>query len=297
MAYIKKGEELGEEEKKIIAYNLKVIKLLWRVRHKNLGDKSPSKNKYNGKSLYGTLEKSQETLRGMERMQVNLPVEKTKKWAETIHEKTGIPAEYFVGKEIIKIPIKKDILMEYAEYVELYNDVDDKLEEVKENEHKGTRIVLEQGKKMKQLSIEEKNAALRKLNNKDAQDALEAIEFVRIRTEKIKENNKKIRDAVKPFWEEDFLRGLEESEPKVYALLYYISKGRNCNKGDFDSIHGITKCLNSKNGEELEKISEDDLYEYIVALRKQLRVAEATYILKEDSNKIINKKLFKILFN
>ena len=93
---------------------------------------------------------------------------------------------------------------------------------------------------------------------------------------------------------DDFEILLFNKDIKLYGLIFFLYRKKRCGTGN--SIMEIIKVLNDKHVGELAEAGEEMLYEYILSLRNQLKLAEATYIVATDEKKMNNKKNYKKLF-
>ena len=79
----------------VLAYNLMVIKALWKSKWGNFGESTINGNVYDFSSLYRSIEKGKETIRVYIQCRYRYKEKSMCNWAERIEGKTGIPKERF----------------------------------------------------------------------------------------------------------------------------------------------------------------------------------------------------------
>ena len=277
-----------------IAYNIKVIRALWKLHYGGYGEKNIAQNENNPRNLYGSLERSQETLRQMELQQNDLKANSLFKWAQRIEKKTGIPGEYLTGQEMIDLSsVGGTGRQHYEVFFEEFSHLDDLIEELKAHENsdvmnkKIKETDISEVKKMNLREMEsyvrEHSKVLSKQMGDIASDAMQSIGV-------IKEYNAALDSCLSKLLTEDFEIRLSNNE-KLYNLVHYIYRGKISGTGD--TVAQLIKILNKKRTKELKDAGEELLYDYIMALREQLKLAEAVYIVASDCNDFKNKKNLK----
>lgn len=277
-----------------LAFNIKVIRASWSLQYPHgYGEKKIAENRNNPENLYGSLERSQETLRQMERQTYKLKKDSLFKWAKHIEEKTGIPGEYLTGQEMIDLCcVGGSGKEEYDKYFDKMADLYDTIEELKSNEsnkvmNKNMKLTSEKAKKMNlremKIYIDKCSMLLSDQIERLASDAQQSINF-------IKEYDEKLKECIKKLLSYDFEIKLEKDE-KLYRLVYYIFYGKKSGTGD--SIAQIIKILKNKRTNELKNAGEELLYRYIMTLREQLKLAESVYIVASDCGDFNNEKNLK----
>lgn len=280
-----------EERVQNLAFNIKVIRALWKLKYGDYGKKSIKEN--NPENIYGSLERSQETLRQMELQQHQLKQKKIFDWAKRIEDKTGIPSEYLTGQEMIDLTcVGGSDREKYKEYYEKFTKLNDSIEELKEHEYSDfdaieIDLTAEKAKKMNlkemEIYIKEHGEALDEQINRLASDAQQSINV-------IKEYNEKLNASLIKLLTNDFELRLEKQE-KLYRLIYYIYLGKKSGTGE--SVAQIIKIMEKKKASDLKGAGEELLYKYIITLRKQLKLAESVYIVESDCKDFNNEKNLK----
>ena len=281
-----------------IAYNIKIIKTLWKLRHGEFGIRVVKGNENDPTNLFGTLEKSQETLRQWEMQQVVLNRDKMYRWAKKIEQKTDIPGEYLLGQEMINLSdFGGGGHKEYKEFFVEYEHLYDMIDELKNNEmggvsNKELEVDEDKAKRMNLSEIESYMTNLEEsVKNEFEEIVSDAMQSITV----IKEYNQNIDNTLKKLLVDDFETMLFNRDRKLYRLIFFIYRKKKCGTGE--SVIELIRVLNDKHCVELERVGEGVLYEYIMVLRKQLKLAEATYMVATDIKKFDNEKHYKKIFD
>lgn len=277
-----------------LAYNIKVIRALWKLHYGEYGSKSISENMNNPENLYGSLERSQETLRQIELQNYTLKQKSLFDWARRVEEKTGIPGEYLSGQEMINLScVGGSGRAGYSDYFEEFSSLNDMIEELKQHEYDGImkkNIKEKAADSIKKMNLRQLDNYIKKqsivLNEQIQQLAKKAEQSINV----IKEYDKTLDDSLRKLLTEDFEIKLEREE-KLYRLVYYIYRGKKSGTGD--SLSQLIKILKNKRTKDLRGEGEEMLYKYIVALRDQLKLAESIYIVASDCGDFNNEKNLK----
>lgn len=279
--------------KENLAFNIKVIRAMWILKYGTYGEKSIKNAKDYTESIYSSLERSQETLRQIELQQSNLKQTTLFNWAKKIEDKTDIPGEYLTGQEIIDLTcVDGSTRDEYEEYFIEKTHLNDMIEELKQHEsseviNQNLEFDVDNSKKMNLREMEhyiEKCDKKIEQQIKDlASDAQQSINF-------IKEYDERLDESLRKLLTNDFEIRLEKYD-KIYRLVYYIYYGKKSGTGN--SISQLIKILEKKKATELKNAGEELLYNYIIALRKQLKLAESVYIVASDYKDFKNEKKLK----
>lgn len=284
--------------RKNIAYNIKVIRALWQLKHGSYGDRVINGNEYNSHNLFGTLEKSQETLRQWELQQIDLKKDKMFKWADTIEKKTDIPGEYLTGQEAINIVFSdgNSACEKYEVFIDLYVSLHDLQEELNNKESKAiTNKEIDTTEDVKKMTLSQIESYIKKLEKDIQNEFKKTINTVKDNICKIKKYNQKLEEELKNLLVDDFENKLFQQDTKLYRLVYFIYRGKKSSIGE--SLTELIRALNNKHAKELGEYGESLLYEYIISLRNQLKLAEATYIVCSNMKKFDNTKNYKNLFD
>ncbi len=86
-----------------LAYNLMVVKALWKSKWNNYGESGIKGHEYDFSSLYRSIEKGKETLRQYILCNYTYKEKSMCGWANRIEAKTGIPHEYLTGEQRIAL--------------------------------------------------------------------------------------------------------------------------------------------------------------------------------------------------
>ena len=287
-----------DTRRKNIAYNIKVIRALWKLRYGSYGKRVINRNEHEFNNLFGTLEKSQETLRQWELQQIDLKKDKMFKWARKIEQKTDIPGEYLTGQEAINIVFSNgnSAYEEYEDFFEAYKSLYDLQEELNNKESKDiTNKEIDTTEDVKKMSLSQIESYIKK-EEKDIQNEFnKTIDAVKDNIYIIKEYNQKLEKEIRKLLVNDFEIKLFHQDIKLYGLVYFIYRGKKSSIGG--SLPELIRALNNKHTKELGEYGESLLYEYIIALRNQLKLAEATYIVCTNMKKFDNTQNYKKLFD
>lgn len=281
-----------EERVQNLAFNIKVIRALWKLKYGDYGKKSIKEN--NPENIYGSLERSQETLRQMELQQHQLKQKKIFDWAKRIEDKTDIPSEYLTGQEMIDLTcVGGSDREKYKEYFEVFSELNDIVEDLRTHEYSkitkmNMKLTAEKAKKMNLREIEAYvEDKCREKPKKEIKDLVsKAQESINV----IKEYNEKLDNCLNKLLTNDFELRLEKQE-KLYRLIYYIYLGKKSGTGE--SVAQIIKIMEKKKASDLKGAGEELLYKYIITLRNQLKLAESVYIVASDCKDFNNEKNLK----
>ena len=117
-----------------LAYNLMVIKALWKSKWNNYGESGIKGHEYDFSSLYRSIERGKETLRQYIQCNYSYKEKSMCDWANHIEAKTGIPHEYLTGEQRIllgndfehkKYPMYLDYLRKRGDINKLAEVADD----------------------------------------------------------------------------------------------------------------------------------------------------------------------------
>ncbi len=259
---------LTHEEKKVLAYNMNIIQALWKSIKGDLGRNMVRGNEYNVDSLYGSLEKSRQTIRDIIYMERDFEKYKINEWAYRIEKKTGIPQEYLTGAERIKLgsSFEEEFFPMYEDYIANCDYINEQLAKAKENPLDWSMP------KMKKF--------IKK--NRDTNKRLDELIKKAERTVKLMtEFDRKLDEEINRVKEIASVRGLREN-PKRYKLIYFIKYGKKQNAIGIEKVQDITRVMEDIRTAQLKELGEAGLSQYIEALKKHLKLAESVYTVAVD---------------
>lgn len=276
------------------AYNMTIFRSLWKVKYGYYGDKNIDANKHNVKSLYGTLERSQESIRGILLGETTEEHNRIINWAIRINEKTGIAIEYLVGLE--KIEINKELEENFEHYHSTRIDLIDLVDDLRQGVGNFGGVVPIQQQKLLEKFKYDRNSIEKYINGlsitirnafhsmvKDVEDSLKIME----------DYEEEVDEAIRDFLKKDFDYNKKE---KLYCLHFFMNKGRRFLGDKNLSIIELTNCMKIKNCNDIFAEGESAIYEYIIALREQLKLSEAVYLVNYNLRNFEDEKNFKNIF-
>mgnify|MGYP003318857762 CR=1 FL=1 len=89
---------------------------------------------------------------------------------------------------------------------------------------------------------------------------------------------------------------LYNKKEKLYCLHFFMNKGRRFLGDKNLSIIELTNCMKIKNCNDIFAEGESAIYEYIIALREQLKLSEAVYLVNYNLRNFEDEKNFKNIF-
>lgn len=257
------------EKQGVRAYNMRVIQAIWKRQKHDFGAMEVTNNKYNINSFYGTFEKSRQTLREMVNCEYNYSEKSVSKWAHKIEGKTGIPYKFLTGEE--KIYFSKDyedkVYPQYQKYIECCEEINSQLVRAKEHpcHYSMARI-----KKIVEKNGNEKQ----KEKFKDMISRAEsAIDFMKQFEDKL---NEEIDRMLKTNGYSEF------DDVGTYKLFHFIKYGKPYDAASVVTIDNIIEIFKKTRTFELKNLGQQGLKEYITELQKQLKLAEAVYVVAVD---------------
>lgn len=261
---------LTHEAKMILAYNMKIIQALWKSIKGDFGENIVRGNENDIHSLYGSIEKSKQSIYEMINAEKEFEVDKIDKWACRVEKKTGIPKEYLTGKERIKLgsSFEETFYPLYEDYIIDCDSINEQLKKAKEkpvnwSTAKIKKVVKNCGKSK---LIEEFNQLI-----EDAEKALKRIESF----------DKAFDEEINKVKEIAPVRGLREN-PKRYKLIYFIRYGKKQDAIGIEKVQDIMRVMEDIRTAQLKDLGEAGLKTYIETLKKHLRLAESVYTVAVD---------------
>ncbi len=266
----KEKKYMTHETKMVFAYNMKIIETLWKDIKGDLGRNIVRGNENDTNSLYGSLEKSKQTIYEIINAEKDFEVDKINEWACLIEKKTGIPKEYLTGKERIKLgeSFEQDYYSTYEDYIACCDTINEFLSIAKEKPVNWSAAKIKKlvHKTKSKKDVEEFDKA-----NKEATKTLEIIET-------FNEELKKEIDRVKEIAP---VRGLREN-PKRYKLIYFIKYGKKQDAIGIEKVQDIMRVMEDIRTAQLKDLGEAGLRLYIETLKKHLKLAESVYTVAVD---------------
>ena len=267
---IQKKIYLTHETKIALAYNMKIIQALWKSIRRDFGKNIVRGNENDINSLYGSIEKSKQSIYEMINAEKEFEVDKIDKWACRVEKKTGIPKEYLTGKERIKLGSSFEETF-YPLYEDYISDCDSINEQLKRANEKSVNWSMAKIKKF--VKKHGKNETIIKFDKliEEAEKALERIESFNKAFDK--EINK-VKDIAS-------VRGLREN-PKRYKLIYFIQYGKKQDAIGIEKVQDIMRVIEDIRTAQLKDLGEAGLKIYIETLKKHLKLAESVYTVAVD---------------
>lgn len=250
------------------AFNLVVIKKLWKMIKKDYGEAVISEP-YDPNNIYKSLRMAKETLRLTIERDYSYNYVRVNRKAVEASNKTGIPVEYLRGDEIIKLPefdYNENRIEEVYAYKTLF---DDKLDKVRDNlkgkSEQEIRDLVERAKRLpKQHQIKMKSEIEQiKGYNTTLQEYYKALE-------------KSLRSLVKI--DVDEIR-----DKKLYRLMYFLQFSKKYDEYSVATIDDIIKVMGNIGYQKLQTVGKETLDKYLFELSRQIRLVEAVKVIEEDS--------------
>ena len=261
---------LTHETKMILAYNMKIIQALWKSIRGDLGKNIVRGNENDIHSLYGSIEKSKQSIYEMINAEKDFEVDKIDKWACRVEKKTGIPKEYLTGKERIKLgsSFEEKFYPVYEDYLSDCDSINEQLERAKEKPVNWSTA------RIKKFVKDRGNSeTVNKFNTliEEAKETLKNIEGF----------NRAFDEEINRVKEIAAVRGLREN-PKRYKLIYFIKYGKKQDAIGIEKVQDIMRVMEDIRTAQLKDLGEAGLKTYIETLRKHLKLAESVYTVAVD---------------
>lgn len=263
----------------IMAYNMRVIRALWKGIKGYYGENIVRDNEHYTNSFYASLERSRESVRQIESCALTTENRKIiDAWAQRVDKKTGISFEYLEGRERIKLSdgFEKKFYPRYVTYTEMCEYINK------------WRL------KAKKSSIGYAKAKVQAVSKEEIQDVINKKEFTpedRENFERYIKNANIALKAIKEFEdalseEVERIKNLDmgqllERDKKLYRLVYYLKTGKQSEAINIVTKEDIIRVMERTKMEQLEKLGRGELKRYIEALERQLILAKAVYIESE----------------
>lgn len=261
---------LTHESKMVFAYNMKIIQALWKSIKGDFGRNIVRGNENDTNSLYGSLEKSKQSIYEIINAEKDFEIEKINKWACRIEKKTGIPKEYLTGIERIKLgnPFEEEFYPQYESYIGCCDTINEFLRNAKEKPINWSAARIK-----KFVHNRGSKEAIKKFDEtiKDATENLKLIETF----------NKELEKEIDRVKEIAPVRKLREN-PKRYQLIYFIKYGKKQDLVGIEKVQDIMRVMEDIRTAQLKDLGEAGLRLYIEALKKHLKLAESVYTVAVD---------------
>lgn len=261
---------LTHERKMILAYNMKIIQALWKSIKGDYGKNIVRGNEYDIHSLYGSIEKSKQTIYEMINAEKEFEIDKIDKWACRVEKKTGIPKEYLAGKERIKLgsSFEETFYPMYEDYIIDCDSINDQLKRAKENPVNWSTA------KIKKVVKNCKKSKLIERFNQLIEDAEKTLRQIEKFDKAFDEEINKVKEIAP-------VRGFREN-PKRYKLIYFIKYGRKQDAIGIEKVQDIMRVIEDIRTAQLKDLGEAGLKTYIETLKKHLKLAESVYTVAVD---------------
>lgn len=267
-----------------LAYNLIVIKALWKSKWGNLGESTINGKVYDFSSLFRSIEKGKETVRVYIQCRYRYKEKSMCNWAERIEGKTGIPKEYLTGKQRILLgsqfekktyPIYRDFLAkkeslnkQIEDAVDKYSNLEQSEEDIMNLPNYRTTEEIKQEIEMNYSpkereefykSIKKIDAAYTMLKWFDFQLSKEADRIIEIDTAELMQQNE-----------------------KLCKLVYFIRFRKKYDGINIQSIDDMKMMMQKTRTHQLKQLGKKQLKEYIELLEEHLNLAKSVYTVAMD---------------
>lgn len=247
-----------------MSLNLKLIKELWKKENGELGENRIDGNEYNFSNIYGTLERSKDTLKNIIIGEWVYDETKVDKWAERISAKTGIAKEFLTGEKLIVISdtYNKTVVEEYRKFRTECDEIDDMLEKAKDKplHWSPSRI---------KAFIKKQNESIQKRFEEEVKMAETAICLADIVSNNLKEEVEKILKT-----NLDMIKDIQ-----IYKLIYLIKEKQRYDEQGATEVINIIRNLHTP---QLRMIGKDGLENYISVLEEHLGLVKSVYTVCRD---------------
>ena len=261
---------LIHEEKMILAYNMRIIQVLWKSIKGDFGENLVRDNEHNADNLYGSLGKSRQTIREIVFAEKDFEKHKIVEWANRIEKKTGIPKDYLAVKERIKLVSSFE-----EEFFPLYEDYIADCDKINDIIRGSRRKSLNWSTpKIKKYLKEEKTFKEQKAFKDIVGIAEKALENIRLFEQALTQEIDRVKEI-------SSVRGLRENV-KRYRLIYFIRFKKKYGANHIEKIDDIMRVFDDIHTVQLKELGEAGLRMYIEELKKQLTLAEAVYTVAVD---------------
>lgn len=264
-----------------LAYNLRIIKALWKSKWGNYGESAIGGNLYDFSSLYRSIEKGKETVRLYILCEYKYKEKSMLNWAYRIEAKTGIPHEYLVGeKKIIlgKQFEEKDYPF-YMSYLSKKESINNQIENAYSNSdespedtknHVGHRTAEEIKRFIEtKYSQDEQKEFYEGIKEVDATAALLKLFEIRLRKE---------ADRIMGIDTADLMQQNE----MLCKLVYFIRHRKKYDGISIRTIDDMKIAMEKTRTFQLKQLGKEALKEYIDMLEEHLNLARSVYTVAID---------------
>ena len=277
----KKGNNMADKKEKILltheecinrALNFRIIQTAWKMQKGEYGVNDIAKHKNDFDNLYGSLEKSRQSIRMISRMEGQWSKATVEKWAEKVSDKTGIPKKYLTGEELIVIDEEwaEIIVDKFEDFVEACDEINDIRKKAKDEDGKIRQIKMSLTS-LKKLVIEEKG-------KEEGEKLLKKAEEATIIYNEFEAN---LKHGISK------MLGLRNfntiADKDVVRVFYFIKTGKHYDKTSIARIPEIIDAMSNVHTDELVKLGEQALDNYIEKLECQLQLAKAVRTVAKDT--------------
>ncbi len=265
-----KKKHLTHEAKMVLAYNMKIIQALWKSIKGDFGKNLVRGNENDTNSLYGSFEKSKQSIYEIINAEKDFETDNINKWACRIEKKTGIPKEYLTGKERIKLgnAFEENFYNQYESYIICCDKINEYLEEAQKKPVNWSTA------KIKKLVHDKGSKKVVEIFDEAIKEATKNLEL-------IEKFNKEFEKEIGRVKEIAPVRGLREN-PKRYKLIYFIKYGKKQDIVGIEKVQDIMRVMEDIRTAQLKDLGEAGLRIYIEALKKHLKLAESVYTVAVD---------------
>lgn len=277
------------------AYNMMIIKFLWIAKYHGCSKIVVQGNGKDQRNLYETLNRNKDSIRKDIRQDFGenaLKSTRTLNWAQRIDNQTGIAFEYLVGLE--EIDIDKELRKKYKDYFLQYGELVSLVDEVNEKSG-GIIITADEFAKIKKhkYSYESIERCFRKIDEKLCEEFCERVKIIKGILKKLEKYLDAMDQVAKTFLSKELEYSKDE---KIYRLQFFINNKKKFAGNQNVSINEIIHYMENKNYDEMSEAGDSAVCEYIIALREQLKLAEATYLVNYSKGIFKEEKNFKKIF-
>ncbi|NDO50596.1 hypothetical protein FMM75_14750 [Lachnospiraceae bacterium MD335] len=268
----------------VLAYNLMVIKALWKSKWGNFGESTINGNVYDFSSLYRSIEKGKETIRVYIQCRYRYKEKSMCNWAERIEGKTGIPKEYLTGKQRIILgnqfeekdyPIYRDFLVKKESLNEQIESAESKYSIFEQSEEDIMNLP------NYRTTEEIKQELEMNYSPKEREEFYESTKKLDAAFTRHKWFEFQLYKEAGRIMEIDTAELMQQNE-KLCKMVYFIRFRKKYDGINIQSIDDMKMMMQKTRTLQLKQLGKKKLKEYIKLLEEHLNLARSVYTVAID---------------
>ena len=254
-----------------LAYNLMVIKALWKSKWNNYGESGIKGHEYDFSSLYRSIERGKETLRQYIQCNYSYKEKSMCDWANHIEAKTGIPHEYLTGEQRILLgnDFEHKKYPMYLDYLRKRGDIN-KLAEVADE----MSPVFNTSEEIKQYAKENLSSEEQKNFFKITKEADATAKVFKLFEFGLAKESGRIM-AIDT-------ADLMQQNNRLCRLVYFIRSKKKYDGISIQTIDDMKTAIKKTRTPQLKDLGKNGLKEYIEMLEEHLNLARSVYTVAID---------------